>query len=165
MTDQPAVGAFAQSTFSSNSALGLRGFLQIWSLDVSRPQEVQRHVDSDYPDPPTMLFEGGLCVDAGEPWALKWCPRGGHVEQPAATSVRQARVFLFFFALSDTFTMGPNSSAFWQVSSPTAGSTSSTCLCPRPNTVGGACAVALLDLHADNMNATHTQSTPRLCSL
>lgn len=89
LTDQPAVGAFAQTAFSTNPPR-LRGFVQLWSLDVSRAEEMRRDT-SGYVNPPTMVFEGGLCVDVGEPWCLKWCPRGGYAEDPESNSVSPAK--------------------------------------------------------------------------
>lgn len=50
---------------------------------------MERYIEEeqDYPNPPVMQFEGGLCVDVGEAWFIKWCPRGGWIDQADCTSV------------------------------------------------------------------------------
>lgn len=86
MTDDLPVGAFAATAFTSDAG-PLRGLVQIWSFDVSGTSERQRIVSDDVKDRPTARFDLGLCVDVGQPWALQWCPRGGHAEDHAASSV------------------------------------------------------------------------------
>jgi transcription factor C subunit 6 len=54
------------------------GLLQIWSLDATCPQDFSRATDPQARGK-GMKFEMGICVDVGEAYRLKWCPKGGEV--------------------------------------------------------------------------------------
>lgn len=52
--------------------------IQIWSFDTSDPNEFSRR-DPQSPSSATqrVRFELGLCIEAGDAWQLRWCPKGG----------------------------------------------------------------------------------------
>jgi hypothetical protein len=54
------------------------GMLQIWSVDATCPQDFSRATDPKVKGK-GMRFELGICVDVGEAYRLKWCPKGGEV--------------------------------------------------------------------------------------
>jgi transcription factor C subunit 6 len=76
----PALGEFARSS-ASEAGNPVQSMLQIWSLDCSNTRLFKRAVDTtSIEDEESLTLALGICVDVGEAWQLKWCPRGGSRE-------------------------------------------------------------------------------------
>ncbi|SGY21577.1 BQ5605_C016g08254 [Microbotryum silenes-dioicae] len=75
-TEYLAVSCFcsAEATLKMTKVPGPT-MIQIWSLDTSDPSDISLVTSSSAEA--QMNFEMALCVDQGDAWELKWCPRGG----------------------------------------------------------------------------------------
>ncbi|ORY81743.1 WD40-repeat-containing domain protein [Leucosporidium creatinivorum] len=78
----------ALTTISSHSASISRtinpgpSLIQIWSLDMTTPSDFAIETDKEEGGE-GMKMVMGLCIEEGDAWEVKWCPRGGSGEEDA----------------------------------------------------------------------------------
>ena len=56
--------------------------IQIWSLDTSNSENLSRMTPDKVRgelNESLMKFEFGLCIESGDAWDIKWCPKGGQI--------------------------------------------------------------------------------------
>lgn len=76
----------AITTISSASASISRALnpgpslIQLWSLDMSTPSDFAIETDEEEGGQGIKMVMG-LCVEEGDAWEVKWCPRGGNGEE------------------------------------------------------------------------------------
>lgn len=73
--------------------------LQIYSLDTTSPTDFSLKTTEGSNG--MMRLEFAMCIDVGEAWEIKWCPKGGETADDAVGVVEGERLGLLAGAFAD----------------------------------------------------------------